>query len=713
MSRLEKMRLVRREVQAEAAERFQARTSEREISKSLIAENGPGSADSEIRQQIYRQRIANIKMLREISPRIPLPLGIERKIGQWDPILVAPNEIARKAGRPVARIVELGGQGIVPEGFATGFLVAPDLILTNWHVFQSRSEAKGCAANFLYEKTPQGTQVGVSFELEPDRFYLADEKLDFAFVGVKSTAASPEDLGQITLIEATPKILKGEAVNIIQYPEGGPKQYAVAQNRLVDVLDDGYLHYETDTLEGSSGSPAFSVNWELVAVHHASIPLMRNGRVVATDGSEWTEEMGDDRVKWIANEGIRVSSLVRRLRALTGSNPSEEQILRSLIASTGDPVAEALGVIGQTSVATSQRAVPIIVGESASMSGVNFTFTGPVTINVTSSAPVVAPDVETARAAGDIAPEKAIRFDPDYDNRGGYDPSFLHDDGGINVPIPIMPDELQADLLLGDDRKPLILKYHHFELVMNRKRRLQAWSAVNIDYLSSRKKAGERTMWGSDKWVPDPRIPARVQIFDADFYKPAGNIDRGHIVRREDNEWGDSDLEMEYANSDTFHWTNCTPQHEAFNQSSPKGRIYSGMEGIWGAFENHIQQSRKGGDTKACILAGPILADKDPSEDFGLGEIQYPLRFWKIVCMAEGPEQKDLKAFGFILTQSDVVKRFGIETFRPGRFKRYQVSLDTIAADSGLKFDQLLLDADTMRGQGDLELTNVQDVRGL
>ncbi|PDT82143.1 DNA/RNA non-specific endonuclease [Sinorhizobium sp. BJ1] len=717
MSRLEDMRLARKEAQAAAVARFKARTDERAHNKALIAENGPGAADSKERQENYRRRIEGLRSLRATAPK--LPFGIERKIGPWDPVLVAPNEIARKAGKPVARLVEYRGPGIEPEGFATGFLVAPDLLLTNWHVFPHRSNANGCAANFLYEKSELGTQIGVSFELDPGRFYISDEKLDFAIVAVRQIAADRalSEMGQIALIEAVPKILKGEAVNIIQYPEGGPKQYAVAQNRLVDILDEGFLHYETDTLEGSSGSPAFSSNWELVALHHAGIPQMRDGQVIATDGTLWSEDMGDDRVKWVANEGIRVSELVRRLRAMKSENPFEAEILKSLIASTGDPVAEAFGAIGATEMSPIGQAqrTRTIVGETADMSGVNFTFTGPVTINVTAAAPDAAEPVVEEKTATVIAVEKSIRFDPDYDNRDGYDPLFLQDNRRINVPIPLMPDEIRGDLLPGDDGAPLILKYHHFELVMNKKRRLQAWSAVNVDYSTSRKKEGERNMWGSDRWIPDPRIPAKAQIFDADFYKPAGNIDRGHIVRREDNEWGDDDAEMEYANSDTFHWTNCTPQHEAFNQSAPgrNDKTYTGMEGIWGAFENHIQQSRKNGDTRACILSGPILAENDPSANFGLGDIKYPLRFWKIICVAEGDTQDDLKAFGFILNQSDVVQRFGIERFRPGRFKKYQVSLEAIGNATGLRFDQLLLTADTMRGQPATELADVRDMRGL
>src|SRR6185369_9086930 len=128
--------------------------------------------------------------------------------------------------RPVARLVANIRPGLLPEGFATGFLVADGLLLTNYHVFPTRGDAVGIGANFLHEKDERGLQMGSIFELDPDRFFVSDETLDFAVVAVKPKAidgsSALEDLGLITLIEATPKILRGQPVNIIQYPDGGP-----------------------------------------------------------------------------------------------------------------------------------------------------------------------------------------------------------------------------------------------------------------------------------------------------------------------------------------------------------------------------------------------------------------------------------------------------------------------------------------------------------
>jgi endonuclease G len=426
--------------------------------------------------------------------------------------------------------------------------------------------------------------------------------------------------------------------------------------------------------------------------------------------------MGDDRVHWVANEGVRVSAIVSRLAAMTLSKPSEQAILEHLLASTTDPVDDLVQKGGAMTTATeAARATFSFNSQGDRMANNQFTFTGPVTIHV--YAPGGGPDIghgPTTGAPPDAALEANIRFDPNYSNREGYDPAFLDSEGSIRVPTPTVTAERMQQMLKDHTGQPIILKYHHYELAMNEARRLQMWSAVNVDYAPERKPKGARDSFGKDKWIADKRIPLSAQLVDADFYKPAGKIDRGHIVRREDNAWGDSDAEIEFSNSDTFHWTNCTPQHEAFNRSAP-GTAYGNLKGLWGDFENFIQTSRKGHDTKACILAGPILDEHDPSADFGNGPIPYPVRFWKIVCVAEPDGQdKSLKVFGFILSQKPVVDRFGIEVFGAGRFKRYQVSLAKITIETGVVFDQQLHAADTMRGQPEsVRINSLDQVKGL
>ena len=222
------------------------------------------------------------------------------------------------------------------------------------------------------------------------------------------------------------------------------------------------------------------------------------------------------------------------------------------------------------------------------------------------------------------------------------------------------------------------------------------WSAVNVDYSPSRRPfKGGRKAFGSDDWRPDPRISSKFQIGDAELYKGT-QFDRGHIVRRDDSAWGDTIRQQEFANADTFHYTNCTPQHKAFNQAL--------MEGLWGQLEEYIKTALGGGGAvgnRACIYAGPILAGSDPTGEFDGGTIQYPVRFWKVFVAAEVENNQDiLRAYGFILDQRAVIERFGLdEQLDFGALGVYQVALEQITGSTGVIFADAVTSADVMATQ--------------
>jgi endonuclease G len=168
--------------------------------------------------------------------------------------------------------------------------------------------AEGSAIEFRFEDGIDGRALDpASFELDPGRFFLADDDLDFALVAVQASPEKLSEFGFNRLTEDAGERIVGAFVTIVQHPRGKKKQVALRENRIVDVLDS-FLHYEADTEPGSSGSPVFDDRWRVVCLHHASVR--------APDRTE---------LGGFVNEGIRVRSLRRFIEGKSFS--ADEQAL--------------------------------------------------------------------------------------------------------------------------------------------------------------------------------------------------------------------------------------------------------------------------------------------------------------------------------------------------------------------------------------------------
>jgi endonuclease G len=685
----------------EAASRWEKTLPARVSVRMEVAKKGPLLAESPDRARSFQRRESLRAVAQAVGERPRSGLGLERIVGATFDLKDLPsNEAAGRAGQPVARLIDPPETGIISQGFGTGFLVSPRLLITNHHVFPDKSSA-AAVAHFGFEHDAKGLHAGTMFELDPDVFFLTDERLDFSLVAVRERSVDGHALQQfgfVPLIAATGKILMGQPVSIIQHPLGGPKQWAETENMLLFLSDDlPYLQYETDTLPGSSGSPVFNSFWEAVGLHHSGVPKVENGKIKTRTGQDWDEKtMSDDVVDWIANEGVRVSSLVGFLRVQEPDTAVARGLLAELLADTADPLEKkpvALENVEQGAFMPNLPTGPATI---------NIVVNGNASFNINGGLTSVAPIAPQA-----TAPEKTLRFDPKYSERGGYRPDFLAPN---QIPLPTVTATRAGELFPDEAGNPLILKYHHMSIVMNKERRLLMWAAANVDYSEAKRPASGRSEFGADKWKADPRVPQLFQLEDSEFYVPAKKFDRGHIIRREDNCWGDNPLEQESANSDTFHWTNCTPQHEAFNRSS--------LAGVWGKLENHISEQSGGVEgSKMCIFAGPVLADDDLEHDFGAGMVKVPIRFWKIIAVQQRARSNDtprLAVFGFVLDQSTPIREKGLEAFQVGEFKTFQRSLSEITKASGVEFPKVLLDAEVKRSRsGTIPLESLRDLEGL
>jgi endonuclease I/V8-like Glu-specific endopeptidase len=340
---------------AASSRRYERRTPERDKTRQKLAEHGVLYADEPDRVEKRLGRLgADLGLAKAIeeTPAVAtsgrsledtLPpesfgadvLGLERLMGRNDLVDVGFLERGHLASRSVGRISVSS-----PEAhYGSGFMVSPRLLLTNNHVLRDRDEAARGCVEFNFQAGLDGRALRpVAFALEPDSFFATSKDLDFTFVAVAQQDGAGTELsefGWLRLIEEQGKIVLGEFLNVIQHPNGEPKQLALRENKLVDRLEN-FLHYETDTAPGSSGSPVFNDQWEVVALHHSGVPRKdAEGKYLAIDGSRWTSDMGEQRLDWKANEGVRISRVVRALREvpLTGS-PDE---LRAQLFETGPP----------------------------------------------------------------------------------------------------------------------------------------------------------------------------------------------------------------------------------------------------------------------------------------------------------------------------------------------------------------------------------------
>lgn len=191
----------------------------------------------------------------------------------------------------------------------TGFLVGPDTVMTNFHVIQSVYDREDAAqrvtvvfdhkyinANGTLIKN-EGETVKVDedewlidfspyseFDKRPDEGDPEETKLDYALLRLGRKVGSlpigekrPDRTGKLTprgWVETDPnkffekaRLKPNAPVFIFQHPGGQPMKLNFDR---IDGLNEAgtRIRYLANTSKGSSGSPVFDGNWNLIALHH-------------------------------------------------------------------------------------------------------------------------------------------------------------------------------------------------------------------------------------------------------------------------------------------------------------------------------------------------------------------------------------------------------------------------------------------------------------
>jgi endonuclease G, mitochondrial len=574
------------------------------------------------------------------------------------------------ASRAVARIQirQPNGQSY---GWGTGFLIAPQVLITNNHVLPSKEWAVHSSAQFDYEINLHDQPVeAIDFPLNPQQLFYTSPELDFTVVAVDGQSLLNQ-FGWLPILDTPGKSFEGEWLTIVQHPSGERKQICVRENRLLKRSDD-VLWYSTDTLGGSSGSPVFNNDWFVVALHHSGIPEKHNDKIQTIDGQDFNpQNMNESRIKWLANEGIRASRIVQTLKQVLHTHLLLQPLFNITPESArinGDAPnvifspSQNRNIFPMTSDHIQTVTIPLEITLQINTNK-QITLTG----KQTEFASVRESDTSDQRNHNTQSPARFdAPFDANYQNRKGYDPDFL---GAKNrIAFPKLSAGLESEvtkLIEPQNGNEYILHYNNYSTVMNRKRRFAIYSAANISF-NNRFDMGRPR----DIWRLDPRIPKESQI--GEFYYARNNFDRGHLTRREDLEFGQTAQIALASAGDTCHFTNCTPQHSGFNQNKQ----------IWQGIERHVlEDAIISGQYNAQIFTGPILDDGDPEYK----NIQYPVQYWKIAAALN--TNGKLFATAYLASQADVISRLGIEAdvpFTP--YKTFQVKISEIERLTGLAF---------------------------
>lgn len=333
------------EVLEQTHARFVSRDTERARTHERLIVGGPMAANTAERLEARLTRLGvphtdacalaeGRETMAAVTERLPGKPRIqtERVLGANDLVGVAYLDLARSASRAVGRVVLKDARGRT-VGFGTGWLCSPRAILTNHHVLENAATARLAVIEFNYELLPGGElATPVTLALDPDTLFVTSEALDYSLVAVRGDTAA---YGWLPLIASTDKTVLGEALSIVQHPGGETKQVALRENRLIDLLPD-FLHYETDTAPGSSGSPVFNDAWEVVALHHSGVPRTDSqGRTLRRDGQPLQPGDPDSAIDWIANEGVRVSRILNDLR--TRADAADNALVTEVLSGDRPP----------------------------------------------------------------------------------------------------------------------------------------------------------------------------------------------------------------------------------------------------------------------------------------------------------------------------------------------------------------------------------------
>jgi hypothetical protein len=199
----------------------------------------------------------------------------------------------------------------LPGGVAgTGFLVGPDIVLTNYHLVEQAHHSAAVRRNttltFDRKVRRSGEAEGRRYQLSSAADWLLDhspkEELDYALLRTEGSPGEDPVGGQQSapprgwIAPKAREFSVGEPLIVLQHPGGAPLKLAIGSVTEIRT-QQARIIYSTNTSPGSSGSPCFTSDWECVALHHSG---------------GWLPQPSDQSTHF-RNEGILISAVLADL----------------------------------------------------------------------------------------------------------------------------------------------------------------------------------------------------------------------------------------------------------------------------------------------------------------------------------------------------------------------------------------------------------------
>jgi V8-like Glu-specific endopeptidase len=201
------------------------------------------------------------------------------------------------------------GTGFLVEGACLGFKNKEIVFVTNSHVISSAVSGAILPSDALvmfeveWDITGKKIFYGINevlFESPPGNLGVpGGDTLDVVVVTLRSESEEGAHFTALKTVETLPLVNYKSRVYVVGHPMGGGLQIALNDSLLLDIDDNECLiHYRTPTDPGSSGSPVFNSDWEVIGVHHG--------------GSSITPRLHGDG-NYEANEAVSLKSIKQKI----------------------------------------------------------------------------------------------------------------------------------------------------------------------------------------------------------------------------------------------------------------------------------------------------------------------------------------------------------------------------------------------------------------